>query len=151
MDLQVLWELQNLGFGNRARVDERRAEHREAVLSKLRTQDLVAAEVVRAHADLEAAAARVADAEDEVRFAVESADRTSEGMTQTKNAGNVVLLVMRPQEVVAAVQALGQAYASYYGAVGDFNRAQFRLYRALGHPAEAIDPTIACPHAPSAN
>jgi outer membrane protein TolC len=151
-DLQVLWELQNLGFGNRARIDERRAEHREALLTKLRTQDLVAAEVVRAHADLQSAAARVTDAEEEVRFAVESADKNFEGMTQTKNAGNIVLLVIRPQEVVAAVQALGQAYANYYGAIGDFNRAQFRLYRAMGHPAQAIDPTLTCPAArPSAN
>ena len=133
MDVQLLWELQNLGLGNRARVDERRAEHREALLSKLRIQDLVAAEVVRAHADLQTAAARVADGEEEVRFAVESADKNFEGMTQTKNAGNIVLLVIRPQEVVAAVQALGQAYTNYYGAIGDYNRAQFRLYRALGH------------------
>src|SRR5262249_40070322 len=31
-DIQVLWELQNLGFGNRARVSERRAENQQAVL-----------------------------------------------------------------------------------------------------------------------
>ena len=153
MDLQVLWELQNLGLGNRARVDERRAEHREALMARFRVQDIVAAEVVRAHADLQSAAARVADAEEELHFAVISADKNFEGMTQTKNAGNVVLLVIRPQEVVAAVQALGQAYGNYYGAIGDFNRAQFRLYRAMGHPAQTIDPTVTCPGAarPSAN
>jgi hypothetical protein len=38
--------------------------------------------------------------------------------------------------VVAAVQALGQAYSDYYAAVADYNRGQFRLYRALGQPAQ---------------
>ena len=41
------------------------------------------------------------------------------------------------QEAVASVQALGQAYADYYATVGDYNRAQFRLYRALGEPPAA--------------
>jgi hypothetical protein len=36
------------------------------------------------------------------------------------------------------VQALAQAYIDYYGAVADANRAQFRLYRALGQPAQHL-------------
>jgi outer membrane protein TolC len=139
MDVQLLWELQNLGFGNRARIGEARAAHQQALLEKLRFQDRVAAEVVQAHADLQSAAARVKDAEAELRDAQESAQKNLEGMNQTRNAGNVVLLVIRPQEVVAAVQALAQAYVDYYGAIGDYNRAQFRLYRALGHPAQMIE------------
>ena len=39
---------------------------------------------------------------------------------------------------MAAVQALAQAYSDYYGAVADYDRAQFRLYHALGHPAQAL-------------
>src|SRR5262249_22069000 len=39
IDVQVLWELQNLGFGNRALVRERRAENELAVLELLRTED----------------------------------------------------------------------------------------------------------------
>jgi hypothetical protein len=50
----------------------------------------------------------------------------------------VILLAIRPQEVVAAIQALAQAYNDYYGAVADYNRAQFRLYRALRQPAQAL-------------
>ena len=38
----------------------------------------------------------------------------------------------------ASIQTLAQAYANFYGAVADYNRAQFRLYRALGHPAHFI-------------
>jgi len=36
------------------------------------------------------------------------------------------------------VQALAQAYTDFYAAVADYNRAQFRLYRALGHPAQCL-------------
>jgi hypothetical protein len=46
--------------------------------------------------------------------------------------------VFRPQEAVAAVAALDQAYRDYFAAVGDQNRAQFQLYRALGHPAQCL-------------
>ena len=41
-------------------------------------------------------------------------------------------------EAVVAVQALNKAYYHYFGAVADYNRAQFRLYRALGNPAQAL-------------
>jgi outer membrane protein TolC len=132
-DVQVLWELQNLGLGNRARVNERRAEHQLSVLELFRIQDRIAAEVAQAYAQAESAAARVGEAETELKNAVDSVEKNFEGMRQPK-AG--AALFNRPQEVVAAVQALAQAYADYYGAVGDYNRAQFRLYRALGHPAQ---------------
>src|SRR5262249_16904904 len=68
-DVQVLWELQNLGLGNRARVRERRAEHDLTHLELFRTQDRVAAEVAQAHAQLQSAAARVGEAETEVKDA----------------------------------------------------------------------------------
>src|SRR5205823_3415950 len=41
LDMQLLWEFQALGFGNRARVDERRAEYEVATLELFRTQDRV--------------------------------------------------------------------------------------------------------------
>ena len=51
---------------------------------------------------------------------------------------NINILVIRPLEVVAAMQALVQAYYDYYGTVADFNRAEFRLYRAMGDPAQML-------------
>jgi outer membrane protein TolC len=138
-DIQVLWEFQNLGFGNAARVRQGRAENQLAVLDLFRTQDRVAAEVAQAYAQAQSAAARVAKTERGLKNAIESAQKNLEGLGQTKTAGgNVILLVIRPQEVVAAVQALAQSYGDYYGAVGDYNRSQFRLYRALGQPAQAL-------------
>jgi outer membrane protein TolC len=135
-DLQFLWEFQNLGFGNRARVNQRHAEYRLSILELFRTQDRVAAEVAQAYAQVQSAAARMREAEDELKQAVDSANQNLQGLGQTNRAGNVIILVIRPQEVVASIQALGQAYTDYYGAVADYNRAQFRLYRALGRPAQ---------------
>lgn len=138
IDLQSVWELQNLGFGNRAVVREREADSRRALLELLRSQDAVTAEVVQAHAQTVRAAKRVKAAEDGVANAVATAEKNLQGLGQTKRAGEQLILVFRPQEAVAAVSALDQAYRDYYQAVGDHNRAQFRLYRALGHPAQAL-------------
>lgn len=138
IDVQLLWEFRNLGYGNRAAIDERRAENEAALVELLRTQDRVAAEVVRALAETKRAANRVLDAERGLVNARETAERNIEGMSQTRRIGEVNTLVFRPQEVVAAVQALDQAYRDYFGSIADFNRAQFRLYRALGHPAQSL-------------
>jgi outer membrane protein TolC len=142
-DIQVLWELQNLGFGNRALVDLRRAENRLSVLDLFRLQDQVAAEVAQAYAQAQSAASRLGKAENELKDALESGNKNFAGLGETKTVnspagGKVILLVIRPQEVVAAIQALVLAYNDYYGAVADYNRAQFRLYRALGEPAQLL-------------
>ena len=150
-DVQVLWEWQNLGFGNRALVNERRAENQLSVLELFRLQDRVAREVAQAHAQARSAAARVGEAESGLRDAIESVNANFEGLGQTKRVGNLILLVIRPQEAVAAVQALARAYSRYSGAVADYNRAQFRLYHALGQPAQLVSTELGgpCDEAPA--
>lgn len=136
VDVQAVWEFQNLGFGNRAAVREREADGRRAVLELLRTQDRVAADVVRAHAQATRARQRLKAAEGGLANAAATADKNLKGLGQTKRVGEQQVLVFRPQEAVAAVAALAQAYQDYYQAVGDHNRAQFRLLWAVGHPAQ---------------
>jgi outer membrane protein TolC len=138
VDLQMLWQFDNLGFGNRAKVHEREAENHLAVIELFRTQDRIAAEVAQAYSQAQMAARRVNLAEREVQSALRSADKNLVALGQTKTAGDQVVLLIRPQEAVAAVQALAQAYTDYYGAIADANRAQFRLYRALGQPAQCV-------------
>ena len=138
VDVQLLWQLDNLGFGNYARVQQRRAENQQAVVELLRVEDRVAAEVSQALAQAQTATARVGLAGRGLRLAVESAEKNLAGVSQTQRAGDLVVLVIRPQEAVASVQALAQAYTDFYGAVADANRAQFRLYRALGKPAQML-------------
>jgi outer membrane protein TolC len=137
VDVQLLWQLDNLGLGNLAKVHQREAENQLAILDLFRIQDRVAAEVAQAHAEAQLAAGRVDLAEKEVRAALTSADKNLAAMRETAATDTKTLLV-RPQEAVAAVQALAQAYLDYYGAVADANRAQFRLYRALGQPAQCL-------------
>ena len=107
----------------------------------------VRAEVSAAHAQARAAADRLALAEPALRDAVDLVQKSLEGLGQTRRAGELVTLIVRPQEVVAAVQLLAQANADFHAAVGDSNRAQFRLYRALGHPSGALPAVVAPPGA----
>ncbi len=137
-DVQLIWRLDNLGLGNRAATRERRSENQLALLELFRVQDRIAAEVARAYAQSTHAARRVALAESGLKDALETVTKNLEGLSQTRRIGNVLVLVFRPLEVVAAIQALDQAYRDYYGAIADANRAQFRLFRALGCPAECI-------------
>lgn len=138
VDIQAVWELQNLGFGNKALVREREADQRRALLDLQRTQELIMAEVTQAHAQLSRAAKRLKFAEEGVENAIATAEKNLQGLGQTKRLGEQLVLVFRPQEAVASVTALDQSYRDYYQAVADHNRAQFRLYRALGHPGQAI-------------
>jgi outer membrane protein TolC len=145
LDLQAVWTIQNLGYGNRANIRGREAEERQALLQLLRTQDRVTAEVVQAHAQLRRAANRVKAAADGVADATETAEKNLRGLVPGKKVADRLGLVFRPQEAVAAVTALDQAYRDYYAAVADHNRAQFRLYRALGHPARCLTGAAAPP------
>src|SRR5262249_27729280 len=89
LDLQVLLQLDNLGVGNHARVHQREAENRVAVLELFRVQDRVAAEVAQAHAQVQLAARRVEVAERGVRLAVQSADKNLLALSQTKRVGEM--------------------------------------------------------------
>jgi outer membrane protein TolC len=136
-DAQVLWELQGFGLTNLARIDQRKAEREAAVLELFRTQDRVAAEIAQAFAQAQSAAERLAVAEPAAEQAQDLFKKSLAGLT-AKRVGELLVLIVRPQEVVAALQALAQANTDYYAAVADYNRAQFRLYRALGHPAQCL-------------
>jgi uncharacterized protein (TIGR03000 family) len=91
-------------------------------------------------------------AEAEVKQARELVEQDLLALGQTRGAGNLIALLARPQEVVAAIQMLQQAYLSYFTAVADYNRAQFQVYRALGNPAQTLldDPRCGSPGPPPA-
>lgn len=138
-DLQILWQLDNLGFGNVARTRLRDSEHRAAILQLLRRQDRVAADVAQAYAQAQQARRRVTIADREVRLAFDSYNKNLAGLGQVRRAGELVQTIIRPQEAIAAIQSLSQAYSDFFRAVADSNRAQFRLYRAMGQPAQLLE------------
>jgi hypothetical protein len=139
-DLQVLWTLQNFGLGNRALIKQRAAENKAALVELFRIQDRVATEVVQAYSLAQTAEGRVREAEAELREAqtLVRDDLAALGQTQRLREGGPVQLVARPQEVVAAIQMMQQAYVDFYLSINESNRAQFQLYRALGNPAQAL-------------
>lgn len=153
IDLQVLWQFDNLGFGNVGRIHQRDAEVRVAKAELFRIQDRVATEVAQSYVRVTMALRRLEVAQREVQLAVDSAEKNLVGLSQTRRAGELIQLVVRPQEVVASIQALAQAYTDYYTAVADFNRAQFRLYRDIGQPAQCIsfNAPLGAPIAPPAS
>jgi outer membrane protein TolC len=136
--VQLVWELQNLGFGNAALVRERRADNQRALVDLFRVQDQVAEEVVDAHARLESAAERFGQAEAGLKEAQISFQGNLKGLSETTRFGDRLALVIRPQEAVVSLRQLGRAYNNYFQAVRDYNQAQFRLFRALGYPARSI-------------
>ncbi len=133
------WQLTNGGFGNLGLIKQRRGERNLASVEVTRTLFRVRSEVSQALARVETADARVPLAESELREAIQSADKNFVGLRETtRPAGELLNLVVRPQEVVASLQALNQAFQDYASAVTTFNRAQFELYRALGRPAQWV-------------
>src|SRR5579875_1216584 len=138
-DVQVLWELQSLGLANRALVRQRQSDHRLALLELFRTQDRIAAEVAQAYAQVEMAAKRLQAAERETKAAFTLAEENMAGFRQTRKVGELPMLIVRAQEVLASIQTLALAYNDYYNAVADHNRAQFRLYRAVGNAPAAAE------------
>jgi outer membrane protein TolC len=144
-DAQLVWEIQNLGFGNRARVRERQAEHQAALIDVFRVQDRVAAEVAAAFAQVQSARERLGDAEAGLKEAADTLDKSLEGLRQTRRAGELLVLIVRPSEAVLALQALAQANTDYFATIADFNRAQFRLYRAIGQAAECLGALLPSP------
>jgi outer membrane protein TolC len=151
VNVQAIWQLEGLGFVTRAKIKERTSDRQLALLQLFHVQDLVAAEVAQAYAQARSAESRMRDAEAGLKDAIESLAKNFQGLTQTRRAGDLNLLLIRPQEVVAAVQALANAYTDYYGSVADFNRSQFLLFRALGYPAPLTTGSIGAPCPPVIN
>jgi outer membrane protein TolC len=133
------WELRNLGLGNAANVRTRQAEVDQAHFRALEVQAQVQAEVVEAAKLAAARYATLADAQTAVQQATE--------LYRKLLATSFGMVGPRPQydalEPLLAIQALNQARVTYLAEVIEFNRAQFRLYTALGQPANTALPTAA--------
>ena len=125
-------------------VRQQLAEEQKASIDFASAQDQVAQDVVQAHAVLEAAAIQVERAMSATKEAVLTYHGTLTGIGQTRGGGDVLQLVNRPQEAVAALVQVNRAYGLYFIAINDYNRAQFQLYRALGYPARC-PPFANCP------
>ncbi len=109
-----------------------------AIIELFKTQDMVAAEVTRAHARLQSSALRVIQADRALRTAIITFNGNFQGLQQTTRFGEVLILVNRPQEAVFALQLMKLAFDEYYTTVADYNRAEFELFHATGYPAQEL-------------
>jgi outer membrane protein TolC len=135
---QVIFAADGLGLRNLAQIKEARGMSSQAIVELFHIQDSVAGGVTRTQADLQSAAARVVQAEREVKSALINYNGNVEGLEQTKRFGNVLIQVFRPQEAVFALQLLMSAYQHYIDTVADYNTAQFAMFHELGYPAREL-------------
>ena len=138
LSYQPLWELEGMGIGNLARIKEQRGYQSLATIDFYKIQDQVAADVTRAQARLQSASLRVEQADRALRTAIITFSGNFEGLRHTTRFGDVLVLVNRPQEVVFALQLMKIAFDEYFSTVGEYNKAQFELFHALGYPAQEI-------------
>jgi len=126
----LFWELQNLGFGDRAIIHRRMFEHSAANLEKIKVEARVAAEVVGAYDARHAASLQITEAAETVTDALDSMKLNFINIRE----GAELPRATRPIEVLQPIQALAQARTDYLDSVLLYNRAQFRLQRAIGQP-----------------
>ncbi len=124
----LFWELQNLGFGDRAIMHRRAAEHETAHLELIKVETQVAADVVAADGVRQAALRQITEASEAVTEAIESLKLNFLNIRQ----GAELPRATRPIEVLQPIQALAQARTDYLESVLGYNRAQFQLIRAIG-------------------
>jgi outer membrane protein TolC len=123
----AVWELENLGLGNRAQVRERHSRYAQATYRQVSLEARVAAQVVAAFSEAFASRGQFVPAAEGVKAARESYRLNEERIRRAPEQG-------RPIELLQAIQALARARQDYLEVVADYNRAQFRLHTALGNP-----------------
>jgi outer membrane protein TolC len=138
LSYQPLWQLEAFGIGNMARVKAERGHQSQAIIEMFKTQDAVVADVTRAQARVQSAAARVLQADRAMRSGIITFNGNYEGLQQTTRLGDVLVLVNRPQEAVFALMLLKIAFNEYFTTVAEYNKAQFELFHALGYPAREV-------------
>ena len=126
----LFWDLRGLGLIDRAAVRRREADKGTADIDLVRVRARVANDVVAAYELRTAAASQVEDAREAVDEGRESLDLNLANIRRGAGLPGAT----RPIEVLQPIQALAQARAEYLDAVLAFNRAQFRLFHALGCP-----------------
>jgi outer membrane protein TolC len=124
-DAAAFWEVRNLGYGEQAARCEMQSRVRQARLRQVQVLDRIASEVIEAKTSLVAKESQMTFAQSAIQAARESYRRNQERIANGQGL---------PIEALQAILALDQAQRLYATTVADYNRAQFRLHRALGFP-----------------
>jgi hypothetical protein len=133
-----MWQLEGMGIGNLARVKGQRGEQSHEIVELRKVQDMVAGDVTRVHARLQAAAAQTLQAERSLRTGIITLNGQIAGLGQTRRFGDTLVLVNRPQEAIYSLKLMYTAFEEYFATVSEYNRAQFELFHSLGYPASEV-------------
>jgi outer membrane protein TolC len=124
-DVMASWTVLNLGVGNHSLIKRRRADAGQAAGDQARVIAEVRNDVASAYADVAATRQQV----EITRMELESAERGyREDLERIRNT------VGRPLDAVNSLQLLNQSRVARIRAITDYNKAQFRLFVALGSP-----------------
>jgi len=126
----AVWRLDNLGLGYMALRRERESQYAQTNLHQVALEAEVAQQISAAATLAQVRRQELASAQRSVQSARESYRLN---LLRIQRAPDKA----RPIELLQAVQALARARLDYLQVVGDYNRAQFRLYAALGNPPPA--------------
>ncbi len=124
-DAITFWALDNLAFGNKARILAARSELGIAQLQFLEQLDRVRAEVANAYARTHARFAQITTAEQSVLNAMQTYASDSEAV----KGGETLPIVL-----LESLRLLARGRYTYLNAIADYNRAQLELFVALGKP-----------------
>lgn len=127
----AVWELHNLGAGDWYRAKERRAAFQEAQFYTVDIQAKVGADITAAARGARARVQSLADAEKGVREAMETWRRLREAAFGLAGRDRRY----DPLEPLIAMHQLSNARNNFLAEIVAFNKAQFRLYTAMGQPS----------------
>jgi outer membrane protein TolC len=132
----LFWELRGLGLSDYGVYRTAKAQRQTADLELLRVSAQVANDVVAAFKARAAATGWM----EEARLSVTEAMESLRLNLTIIRSGAGLPGATRPIEVLQPIQALAQARGDYLNAVLAYNRAQFRLLRAIGQPPLVTPP-----------
>ncbi len=127
-DILAVWQLENLGLGNRAAREAAASRGRQATLTLARARDDVVTEVTTAWHEVQAGRRRIAMTREHLKQAGESLR-----LHRLRIRG----LLGLPLEALQAVESIAQARDARLQAIVSYNEAQVRLLRAVGRPVES--------------
>jgi outer membrane protein TolC len=125
LDVALYWSLRNLGVGNKALIDAARARLKTSQFQELDVLDTVREEVVAAYVQALSWLAQVKWQAQAVR-AGENASKEDLIRVRGREA--------RPIELLDSLRQGIEARRNYLNAIIGYNRAEVRLYVALGNP-----------------
>jgi outer membrane protein TolC len=125
---QAIWELHNMGAGDHARIASQRSAVDAAMARRVEVETEIGEEVASAAKQIHFREASLASAQEAVRQALEAWRKLRE------SSFGLADKQYDPLQPLIALRDLHRARQEYLDEVIEYDRAQFRLYWALGQP-----------------